>query len=98
MQSLIKQSESCNVFYQYFGSSYELKPLSQPFHLEGKGLCTLVRKGLPFKVKDLGWGIHFANTYISNILIISKLNISKCNKIWKLAFFSLKLIVILIEF
>jgi enediyne biosynthesis protein E4 len=36
-------------------------PLSQPsvgrpFPLEGKGLYTLVRKVLPFKEKDLGWG------------------------------------------
>ena len=36
-----------------------------PFPLDGKGLYTLVRKVLPFKGKDLGWGatlsIYFRN-------------------------------------
>jgi Arm DNA-binding domain len=36
-------------------------PLSQPFPLEGKGLYTHVGEVLPFKGKDLGWGISFCD-------------------------------------
>jgi hypothetical protein len=44
----------------YLMSQAEYTPIPterrSPFPLEGKGLHTLVRKVLPFKGKDLGWG------------------------------------------